>query len=286
MSLLPELLPKLLPELEICIESLAAGLAASAGGADCVELCTALNTGGLTPSHGLIAMAVEQLGLPVHVLVRPRAGGFFYSRGEFRIMAKDIEHARSAGARGCVVGLLDREGCVDVERTRELVQLAAPMQITFHRAFDRSKDLSESLERVIEAGCARVLTSGGQQTVAEGAATLAALVKQAAGRIRIAAGGGVTLASAEALLKLATVDLHASLRHAAPASADGQNDPLWDPERSSAIDPSEVRDLAALLRHAATQAQPQAVARATTRKKRVQAPNKLKKQPQDTAELS
>jgi len=259
------------PELEICIESLAAGLAASAGGADRVELCTALNTGGLTPSHGLIASVVEQLGLPVHVLVRPRAGGFFYSRGEFRIMAEDIRHARSAGARGCVVGLLDRERCVDVERTRELVQLAAPMQITFHRAFDRSRDLAESLERVIEAGCARVLTSGGRQTAAEGAPMLAALAKQAAGRIRVAAGGGVTLASAATLLKLAAVDLHASLRHAAQRMAEAKNDPLWDPERSSAIDPSEVRELAALLRLAAAPAQPQAVARTSARKQRAQA---------------
>ena len=237
-------------ELEVCIESLAAGLAASVGGADRVELCTALSVGGLTPSHGLIATVVEQTGLPVHVLVRPRAGGFVYSNGEFRIMLRDLEHARSMGAKGCVIGLLDREGRVDVERTRELVQQAAPMEVTFHRAFDRSRDLAESLEQVIDAGCVRVLTSGGQQTVGQGAEMLAALVRQAAGRVRIAAGGGVTLASAAALLALTSIDLHASLRRPSIAAVADNKDPLWDPESRWTIDPADVRAMVDLLRKA------------------------------------
>jgi copper homeostasis protein len=239
------------PELEICIESLPAGLAARTGGADRVELCAALVTGGLTPSHGLIAAAVEQVGLPVHVLLRPRAGGFVYSCEEFRILQRDLETARSLGASGCVFGILDREGRVDFERTRELVQQAGPMQVTFHRAFDRSRDLAESLEQVIEAGCARVLTSGGQQTVSEGAPMLAALVRQARGRVRIAAGGGVTPASAALLLAEAAVDLHASLRRRKSVAAQKSADPLWDAEADCAVELADVQALAALLARAA-----------------------------------
>lgn len=239
------------PELEICIESLEAGLAASTGGADRVELCSALHVGGLTPSHALIATVVEQTNLPVHVLVRPRAGGFVYSGSEFRIMQRDIEHARSLGARGCVLGLLDQHGHIDTARTCDLVQLAAPMAVTFHRAFDRSSNLSESLERIIEAGCARVLTSGGRQTVSDGASALATLVRQAAGRVRVAAGGGVTLKSASALLSLTSIDLHASLRRHAGSATTGNADPLWDPEDIVTIDPAEVRAMAELLHGAA-----------------------------------
>lgn len=242
-----ELRPLLKHELEICIESLPAGLAARAGGADRVELCCALAVGGLTPSHGLIAAAVEKVGLPVHVLLRPRAGGFVYSSDEFRILQRDLDAARSLGASGCVFGILDREGRVDFERTRELVQQAGPMQVTFHRAFDRSRDLTESLEKVIEAGCTRVLTSGGRQTVSEGGSMLAALVKLAHGRVRIAAGGGVTPATAALLLADARVDLHASLRKREGKAAEQNADPLWDEEADCAVDPAEVRALAALL---------------------------------------
>jgi copper homeostasis protein len=234
-------------ELEICIESLSAGLAARTGGADRVELCTALSVGGLTPSHGLIAAVVEQTGLPVHVLIRPRAGNFVYSSEEFRIMQRDIEHAQNLGAKGCVIGILDREGLVDVERTRELVHQAAPMQVTFHRAFDRSRNLAESLERVIETGCTRILTSGGKQTAGEATPQLAALVAQALPRIRIAAGGGVTLISAAELLKRTPIDLHASLRHHSGSTIAKKTDPIWDTESTDSIDPAEVRALVELL---------------------------------------
>jgi copper homeostasis protein len=236
------------PELEICIESLSAGLAARTGGADRVELCSALVAGGLTPSHALIAAAVEQTGLPVHVLVRPRTGGFVYSSEEFRIIQRDIEHAQNLGAKGCVIGILRPDGSVDVERTRELVQQAAPMQVTFHRAFDRSRNLAESLEQVIEAGCTRILTSGGKPTAGEAAPMLAALVAQSNTRIRIAAGGGVTLASAAELLKLTPIDLHASLRHRTNTVAKQDTDSLWKSESTDTVDPVEVRAMAELLR--------------------------------------
>jgi copper homeostasis protein len=237
-------------QLEICIEAPAAGVAAREGGADRVELCSALSVGGLTPSHGLIAETVAQCGLPVHVLVRPRAGNFVYSSEELRMIERDIEAAKQLGAAGVVLGVLDAASEVDAERTRAWVAQAAPMAVTFHRAIDRSRNLGESLERVIEAGCARVLSSGGQPTVAEGASMLASLAQQAAGRIRIAAGGGVTLESARQLLQTASVDLHASLRRHAAAVVQS-TDPLWNAEHPCAVDPADVRALVKLMAQAA-----------------------------------
>lgn len=234
------------PQLEICMETLAAGRAARAGGADRVELCAALSVGGLTPSHALIAAAIEDCGLPVHVLIRPRAGGFVYSEEEFRLQIDDVRHCRALGASGCVVGLLTADGQVDVARTRALVEEAGSMEVSFHRAFDHSRDLNEALEQVIAAGCRRVLTSGGQPTVSAGREKLAELVRLAAGRVRIAAGGGVTLECAPQLIEVAGLDLHASLRRKQPPQK-GAADPLWQAEERCEVDPADVRALGELL---------------------------------------
>src|ERR1700678_1154508 len=121
---------------ELCAESTQACLAAREGGADRIELCTALSEGGLTPSQGLIRAAVLRSGLPVHVLLRPRGGDFLYTDDEFALKPEDPPHARTPGARGFVLGILRTDGTVDMERTRELVDRAAPLEITFHRAFD------------------------------------------------------------------------------------------------------------------------------------------------------
>lgn len=236
------------PQLEICMETLPAGRAALAGGADRVELCAALSVGGLTPSHALIAAAIKDCGLPVHVLIRPRAGGFVYGEEEFRLQLDDVRHCRALGAAGCVVGLLTADAQVDVPRTRALVEEAGGMEVTFHRAFDHSRDLNEALEQVIEAGCRRVLTSGGQPSVSAGRDRLAELVRLAAGRLRIAAGGGVTLESAPRLVEIAGLDLHASLRRKQPPQSAAQTDPLWQAAERCEVDPADVRALGALLR--------------------------------------
>jgi copper homeostasis protein len=229
------------PMLEICAETLESCLAARDGGADRIELCSLLSVGGLTPSHGLLSSALAQSELPIHVLVRPRAGNFIYSASEFEIMIRDVEHAKALGAAGVVIGLLLLDGTVDVERTSKLVSLAAPLEVTFHRAFDHTLDLPAALEQVIACGCRRLLTSGGQQRVTEGAPTLAKLVDQAAGRIRIAAGGGVTMAAAPLLLQYKDLDLHASFRSMV-------NDPLWNSDVNyPPISADDVRKMAALI---------------------------------------
>ena len=241
-------------ELEICAETPQACDAAREGGADRIELCSALSEGGLTPSHGLIRAAMRRSGLPVHVLLRPRAGDFVYSEAEYETMREDLRHAAELGAAGVVLGILRRDGSVDRERTGAMVALAAPLPVTFHRAFDRSSDLPEALETIIGCGCARLLSSGGETTATEGAAMLGKLTRQAAGRLRIAAGGGIRLGTAAALIGQARVDLHASLRTGNRAArATPARDPLWNspeggPNAAAPVFVEDVRQLAALLR--------------------------------------
>jgi len=200
-------------DLEICVESVESAVAAEEGGAQRVELCSALSEGGLTPSAAMIKAARARIGIGVHVMIRPRSGDFVYSDDEFEVMREDIRFARQSGATGVVIGLLTADGEVDVERSRQLVELSRPMQVTFHRAIDISRSIEGALEGVIATGADRVLTSGAQQNAMLGAPMLGRLVTQAAGRIRIMAGGGVRAHNARQLAALTGVEeFHAALR--------------------------------------------------------------------------
>lgn len=178
--------------LEIVANSFASALAAEEGGASRIELCQQLEVGGVTPSPGQIQLAVEQLQLGVHVLIRPRAGDFVYSAEEFAEILKDIAFCRSVGCHGVVIGNLLPNGNVDEERTKRMVDAAGAMNVTFHRAFDRSNDPYEALEAVIRCGCQRILTSGLQPNAADGIDLLTELVRLAGNRIEIMPGSGVT----------------------------------------------------------------------------------------------
>ncbi len=202
---------------ELCAESLDACLLARASGAARIELCSDLNADGLTPSHALIRQAVLQSGVPVYVLLRPRAGDFVYTDREFSLIQEDLLHARELGAAGFALGVLHTYGTVDVERTRELVNLAAPLEVTFHRAFDVTPSLPEALEAIISTGCHRILTSGGAATVFAGAATLAELVRLAGKRIDIAVGGGLRAEGAASLVSTTGArHFHGSVRQSTP----------------------------------------------------------------------
>ncbi len=178
-------------QLEVCAGSVASARAAQAGGAVRVEFCDNLFEGGTTPSMGAIAVAREQLVIALNVIVRPRGGDFVYDDLEFTVMQRDVDACRVLGANGVVVGLLTAEGDVDVDRTRWLVQLAAPLQVTFHRAFDVARDPFRALEDVIATGCNRLLTSGQAPTALEGATLIAELDRVAAGRLIVMPGAGV-----------------------------------------------------------------------------------------------
>jgi copper homeostasis protein len=181
-----------LPVVEICVDSVESAVAAQTGGAERIELCDNLMEGGTTPSAGSIEIARRLLGIKLHVIVRPRGGDFLYSDLEFEIMRRDVEIAKSLGADGVVIGILDADGRIDGSRTAELVQLARPMSVTVHRAFDVTRDPFEALETIVACGADRVLTSGQEATGIEGADLIAELVKQAANRVKLIGCGNLT----------------------------------------------------------------------------------------------
>lgn len=204
--------------IEVCAYSLQSCLTAQRAGAGRIELCGGLAEGGTTPSTGLIKLARQQLTIPVYVMVRPRGGDFLYSETELAVMQTDIEMARLQGADGVVLGVLHADGTVNEDVTRQLVELAYPLPVTFHRAFDMTRDPQEALEAVIRTGAVRILTSGQQPSAESGLSTLSRLVSQAAGRIEIMAGAGVNFRNADRLLKAGVDALHlsGSVRYSSP----------------------------------------------------------------------
>ena len=217
---------------ELCAESLEAAQAAQAGGADRLELCTELAISGVTPSRTLLADTLKAVSIPVHVLIRPRGGDFVYSETEFALMRRQIQEAKDLGAAGVAVGILLPNGQVDVLRTRELIELARPMCVTFHRAFDevasydevtnnddRTADVEQifgqALEDVIRTGADCLLTSGGAANVLEGAEQIGRLQAQAGDRLEIMAGGGLKLSNLSEVVRISRVtSLHGSLSRA------------------------------------------------------------------------
>jgi copper homeostasis protein len=178
-------------KLEVCANSVASCLAAQEGGAYRVELCAGIPEGGTTPSHGEIAVVRELLNIRLNVIIRPRGGDFLYSDLEHRVMLKDIETACALGVDGIVIGCLTPEGEVNMARNRELIAAAGEMSVTFHRAFDMCRDPFESLERIIELGCDRILSSGQEPKAEQGVPLLKKLVEQAGDRIIIMPGSGI-----------------------------------------------------------------------------------------------
>ena len=187
---------------EICVDSVAGVIAARDAGAHRVELCASLIEGGTTPSLGMIRRARQVEGIGLHVIIRPRGGDFLYSPEEIEVMEADIDAARAAGADGIVFGMLNADGTIDVELTRRLVARSRPAAVTFHRAFDMTPDPFAALETLIGLGVERVLTTGQEATVLEGAETVAALVEAAGDRIIILSGGGMTPRTASRIVAM------------------------------------------------------------------------------------
>jgi len=177
--------------LEMAVETLEAAQAAQRASADRVELCSSLQVGGVTPSAALLNSTRNQLQIPIFVMVRPRAGDFVYCAAEFDEMKASMAAAKHAGSDGFVLGILTPARRVDIPRTRELVSLAKPLPVTFHRAFDEIDDLQRALEDVIQTGATRILTSGGTNTALAGMHTIANLIIAATGRISIVPGAGI-----------------------------------------------------------------------------------------------
>lgn len=180
------------PVIEICLESVESVIAAEKGGADRVELCSDLFEGGLTPTIGTVRTAKKLTEIKINVMIRPRGGDFCYSDEEFEVMKEDIKALKDTGINGIVFGILTPDGDVDMERSAELIELARPLSVTFHRAFDMTRDPYKALEDLISLGVDRILTSGQEATVPEGAELLSELVRLAGDRVIIMPGCGLT----------------------------------------------------------------------------------------------
>ena len=238
--------------IEIATSDFTTTASAVAGGADRIELCANLAEGGTTPSYGLIRKCRESFSILLYPIIRPRGGDFLYDAAEFEIMLQDVRLCRELGCDGVVIGLLNRDGSIDLSRTGQLMEAAYPMGVTFHRAFDRCRDPFEALEQLIALGAERILTSGQQPAAPEGAALIAQLQEAADERIIIMPGSGVRKENIKQLAaQTGCLEFHSSLR--------GKTDSLMayrhpafaasaESYQNNAIDAEEVRSLIAALK--------------------------------------
>jgi copper homeostasis protein len=223
---------------ESCIDSLEAAQASAGGGAGRVELCARLDLGGTTPARGLIERCVAAVPIPVFVMIRPRGGDFVYAPGEVATMAADIRAASEAGGHGVVFGALRPDATLDVDVMRRLIDAARPLPVTCHKAIDASRDPLEALEALLALGVDRVLTSGGADTAAAGAATIARMVARAAAELVVMAGGGVRAGNVAALVQQTGVhEVHARILPAGIATAaDAGTRAAWAGQISAVVD--------------------------------------------------
>ena len=217
------------------------------GGADRIELCANLAEGGTTPSYAHIKKCREAFDIALFPIIRPRGGDFLYTKDEFEIMKNDIKLCKELGCEGIVIGLLNMDGTIDMTRTSELIELAYPLEVTFHRAFDRCKDPFTALEELIEIGCQRILTSGQKPTVSEGVDLIGELNKKADDRIVILPGSGVRKDNIKMLAeKTGCIEFHSSLRGKAKSPMQFIHPAFADSAESysnNEISPNEVRAL-------------------------------------------
>jgi copper homeostasis protein len=210
--------------LEISVDGVEKAIAAERGGANRIELCVDLSVGGLTPGRELLRSVRAQVHIPVYSMIRPRAGDFVYSAAEFEEMERSIGVATESGMDGVVLGILRKDFKMDVGRTRRLVDLARPLPVTFHRAFDECADWREALEKVIETGAARILSSAGAKTALQGSAKLAEFIAAARGRILVLPGAGITHSNVARIReRTGALEFHSGLGTVLPYSSRDYN---------------------------------------------------------------
>jgi copper homeostasis protein len=235
-------------KLEIIGFNIESCIAAQQGGAHRIELCDNPSEGGTTPSYGFIKVAREKLSIELFVMIRPRGGDFLYSDDEFEIMKADIKICKELGCDGIVIGVLNKDGSIDKKRCQELIVLAYPLGVTFHRAFDRTNDPLKALEDIIEIGCERILTSGLQPKAADGTQIIKELIAQADDRIIIMPGSGVT---AENIISLAentgAVEFHSSSSMDIESKMNYENVAMNEKMKHIIADGEQVKKMAAIL---------------------------------------
>ena len=242
-------------KLEICSFDLVSALLAQEAGAHRIELCAGPAEGGTTPGPGLIQAARERIHIDLYPIIRPRGGDFLYTDEEFDIMMKEVAYCKQTGCNGVVIGILNTDGTVDKRRVARLVDLAYPLGVTFHRAFDWAVNPFEALEDIINLGCERILTSGQRPTAPEGAELINELVRQADDRIIIMPGSGVR---ADNILQLAektdASEFHTSARSKAPSQMEYVSLAMVEDQSAVRADKHEIEEMIKLL---TTRQQPQ-----------------------------
>ena len=234
--------------LEICVFNTATAVAAENAGADRIELCENYANGGTTPSYGYLKTVREKISIPVFPMIRPRGGDYFHTADEIEIIRKDILLCKELGFDGVVFGILNQDGTVDHENTARLVEAAYPLEVTFHRAFDRCKNPSEALEKIIDAGCNRVLTSGQVPKVTDGLKMVKELVDQADGRIVILPGSGLNSSNVEMIIQSTGVnEVHTSARIRIPSATRFRNEKMPEDFDSDFVDATEIQRIKQLI---------------------------------------
>lgn len=232
--------------LEICVFNTATAIAAEKAGADRIELCENYANGGTTPSYGYLKTVREQISIPVFPMIRPRGGDYFHSADEIGIIRKDILLCKELGFEGVVFGLLNQDGTIDRDNTARLTEAAYPLEVTFHRAFDRCKDPLEALETIIACGCNRILTSGQEPKVMEGLALVKQLVEQANDRIIIMPGSGLNSSNVASIISTVGVsEVHTSARIRIPSATQYRNEKMPEDFDLDFVDAEEIRKIKA-----------------------------------------
>ena len=196
--------------LEICANSYQSAINAQKAGADRIELCTELSVGGITPSYGSLKKVADKISIPVHILIRPRSGNFCYNDDEFQQMKANIKLCKEFGFNGIVSGVLNADNSIDLERTRELIQLSKPLSFTFHRAFDCVNNPKKALEQLIDLGVDRILTSGLKAKAIDSIELLKELKKIANNKLTILPGSGINPSNAHEFKEAGFQEIHTS----------------------------------------------------------------------------
>lgn len=232
--------------LEICANSYQSALNAQNARANRIELCSELSVGGITPSHGLLQKVSEKITIPVHVLVRPRSGNFCYSKDEFEQIKKDIKICKDFGFQGTVCGILHSDNTIDIERTKELVELSKPLSFTFHRAFDCVPNPKKEILNLIDLGVNRVLTSGQKEKAIDGIELLKQLKEITENKIIILPGSGINSENVTYFKKAGFQEIHTS----ASKKVKNQNNVFFDKTIQTISDVTIIQEILKNIRNA------------------------------------
>ena len=230
--------------LEVAIFNIESAIQAQAAGANRLELCENPSEGGTTPSYGTLRVVAKKISIPVFPIIRPRGGDFLYTNAEFEVMKNDIQICKELGFSGVVIGLLLPDGSIDKERTKLLVDLAAPMAVTFHRAFDRCKDPIQGLHDIIETGCKRILTSGQVPSAPDALDLLQTLVKEAGDKIIIMPGSGVRGNNIKNIKQVTKAkEFHSSARKVVPTNMQFAKESMKENLQNMLVDAADIKTM-------------------------------------------